>query len=190
MEQNELPDKARVIRFLLGTEGRIMLCLDAAWEGVEVPRRFLDDPALMLVLNREMPQPIHFLSDAVASELRFGGIPHYCIIPYAALWSVFNPDSIRGMLWLDSVPERVSDAHGVLHMPMELVTTEEVDLWHDEEGEAHPEVATADGDAQDQPGPASAQEKAPFLRVIEGRGETPPEEAATQSRRPHLRLVE
>ncbi|MBF0447732.1 MAG: hypothetical protein HQL67_05980 [Magnetococcales bacterium] len=107
------PHKGDVIRLLLETEGRIMLCLDATYSGVDVPSRFKKDFSLMLILNANMPQPIHIEKESVSSELRFGGIPHYCVIPFDALWCVFNPDSSHGMVWPESMPAEVLRQHGL-----------------------------------------------------------------------------
>ncbi|MBF0159312.1 MAG: hypothetical protein HQL58_07280 [Magnetococcales bacterium] len=104
-------EKADVVRILLNQEGRVMLCLDATCSGVAVPRRFASDQGLRLILNIQMPQPIHIGANAIESELRFGGIPHYCIIPYQALWGAYNPDTGHGMLWRDSMPEEVLRQH-------------------------------------------------------------------------------
>lgn len=154
------PDKAEVVRLLLETEGRVMLCLDATREGVDVPRRFATDPGLMLVLNSKMPQDIEIGMDGIASELRFGGIPHFCIIPYAALWSAFNPDTNHGMLWPESMPASIRRSHGI-----------------DQSG-------TGEEDH------IAAGSPPPQLRVIEGGAPknslTPP----TKGRKPNLRLVE
>ncbi|MBF0154459.1 MAG: hypothetical protein HQL64_12025 [Magnetococcales bacterium] len=107
MAHEQQVGKGEVIRALLEREGRVMLCVDATCKGVEVPRRFASDTGLRLVLNAKMPQSIEIGPKAVESELRFGGIPHYCIIPYEALWGAFNPDSGQGMLWSEAMPEAV-----------------------------------------------------------------------------------
>ncbi|ABK42667.1 hypothetical protein Mmc1_0140 [Magnetococcus marinus MC-1] len=107
MVTTDQPSKPDIIRYLLEQEGRVMLCVDATQERVEVPRRFANDNSLRLVLNRQMPQTIHVGEDALESELRFGGIPHYCIIPYETLWGAFNPDTGHGMLWPDTMPNEV-----------------------------------------------------------------------------------
>jgi stringent starvation protein B len=113
MNKNQQPDKGEVISLLLETEGRIMLCLDATYTGVDVPSRFKNDTNLMLILNSNMPNPIDIGTDSVCSELRFGGIPHFCKIPYDAIWSAFNPDTSHGMMWPDSMPEEVLKQHGL-----------------------------------------------------------------------------
>ncbi|MBF0444937.1 MAG: hypothetical protein HQL68_05060 [Magnetococcales bacterium] len=113
MDKNKLTNKGEVIQLLLETEGRIMLCIDATYHGVEVPSRFKNDTSLMLILNSKMPHPIHIGKTSVQSELRFGGIPHYCLIPYDAIWSAFNPDTNHGMMWQDSIPDDVLKQHGL-----------------------------------------------------------------------------
>jgi stringent starvation protein B len=113
MEKNKQLNKGEVIQLLLDTEGRIMLCLDATYNGVDVPSRFKNDTNLMLILNSKMPHPIHIGESSIQSELRFGGIPHYCLIPYDAIWSAFNPDTNHGMMWQDSMPNDVLKQHGL-----------------------------------------------------------------------------
>ncbi|MBF0357102.1 MAG: hypothetical protein HQL70_00770 [Magnetococcales bacterium] len=113
MDKYQQPYKGVVIKLLLETEGRIMLCLDATYTGVDVPSRFKKDTNLMLILNVNMPNPIDIGVDSVCSELRFGGIPHYCKIPYDAIWSAFNPDTNHGMMWPDSMPEEALKQHGL-----------------------------------------------------------------------------
>ena len=88
-----------------------MLCLDATYQGVEVPSRFKNDTNLMLILNNKMPNPIEVGKNSVCSELRFGGIPHFCTIPFDAIWSIFNPDTSHGMMWPESMPEDVLKQH-------------------------------------------------------------------------------
>ncbi|MEO5349223.1 MAG: ClpXP protease specificity-enhancing factor SspB [Magnetococcus sp. YQC-3] len=179
MEEKPLPDKAAVIRLLLEREGRVMVCLDATQKEVDVPRRFCTDPGLILVFNSTMPQPIHILPDSIASELRFGGIPHYCVIPYTAIWSAFNPDSNHGVVWPESMPESVRHTHGVMQLPLE---------------EIEPDEAFAAEALPTSPSPVQEKRGAPFLQVIDGDGEEDsPAEAApatSRARRPHLRLVE
>ncbi|MEO5339779.1 MAG: ClpXP protease specificity-enhancing factor SspB [Magnetococcus sp. MYC-9] len=187
MEKKPLPDKASVIRLLLETEGRVMVCLDATQKGVDVPRRFANDPGLILVFNSTMPQPIHFLPEAVASELRFGGIPHYCVVPYAALWSAFNPDTNHGVVWPDSMPESVLQNHGLMQFSFDLPAEVYTPVAFEPESQETPVVPFA----------APGRKGVPFLQVIDGGGGPVGAAAAHRlgagtdaERRPHLRLVE
>ncbi|MBF0622880.1 MAG: hypothetical protein HQL54_13245 [Magnetococcales bacterium] len=109
MDDIQQPEKSEVVRLLLELEGRVMLCLDATRKEVEVPRRFVSDPGLRLILNSKMPQPIEITEKAIESELRFSGIPHYCVIPYGALWGAFNPDTGHGMFWPNSMPKDIRE---------------------------------------------------------------------------------
>ncbi|MEG3641285.1 ClpXP protease specificity-enhancing factor SspB [Magnetococcus sp. PR-3] len=184
MVTTEQPTKPDVIRYLLEEEGRVMLCVDATQEQAEVPRRFANDNSLRLVLNRQMPQPIHVGEDAVESELRFGGIPHYCIIPYGTLWGAFNPDTGHGMLWPDSMPNDVRQNYwlsqslqqeGGFEMP-EGALEQVKKLRMDEE---------------------QAQNNRPQLQIVEGHSSEPPavvepptdEDPPPQRPKPSLRLV-
>ncbi|MBF0614685.1 MAG: hypothetical protein G8237_05295 [Magnetococcales bacterium] len=174
MHASESLQKAEMVRILLETEGRVMLCLDATVRGVEVPRRFGKDNGLRLILNRNMPQPIEIGVTAIESELRFGGIPHYCVIPYEALWGVFNPDTRHGMFWGDSMPEEIRARHSVeestLRLPEAFVQS----------AEPAPVVPV--------PAPAPAPAKV-ALRVIDGGdGGNVPTESSKRSR-PNLRVV-
>ena len=191
MEQNEFQEKAGVIRILLETEGRVMLCLDATQKGVDVPRRFSNDPGLMLVFNSKMPQPIHILTDSVASELRFGGIPHYCVIPYTALWSAFNPDTNSGKTWVNSIPESVRHTHGALQIPIGIVHLDHAAVTTAAKTNYDGDAATAIG-TQDPSGKTIPETKvAPSLRVIEGGGSnTASNVSDAKKSRPALRLVE
>lgn len=168
MTSFQLTQKADVVRLLLATEGRAMLCLDATYPGVMVPRRFNKDIGLRLILNSTMPQPIEIGQETIESELRFGGIPHYCVIPYEALWGVFNPDTHHGMFWAESMPPAIRLQHGL--------------------EETTPQLPEA---IQPVPQPPPSDSKGPFkLRVIEGGGDDATATTPDQKRsRPNLRLV-
>ncbi|MBF0135768.1 MAG: ClpXP protease specificity-enhancing factor SspB [Magnetococcus sp. DMHC-1] len=183
--------KGEVIRTLLEREGRVMLCVDATCKGVEVPRRFASDTGLRLVLNTKMPQSIEIGLRTVESELRFGGIPHYCIIPYEALWGAFNPDSGQGMLWPEAMPEQlrkgyfaaqnvVGDKQGSSQVtPLGIVPAVQ--------GAAAGEGQAGEGREQRE------SEERPKLAVIQGcvnpDAAPPPDGKKKSSARNHLRLV-
>ncbi|MBF0126345.1 MAG: hypothetical protein HQM02_03950 [Magnetococcales bacterium] len=160
--------KADVVRLLLESEGRVMLCLDATRPGVVVPRRFASDIGLRLILNSNMPQSIDIGPDTIESELRFGGIPHFCVIPYEALWGVFNPDSKHGMFWTESMPEEIRAQHGL--------------------EETTPSFAEPAAKSGGHP-PSSENKGWAGLRVIDGGGEPLATEPAEKRPPPNLRLV-
>lgn len=174
MNSEPTQEKAEVVRLLLLNEGRVMLCLDATREGVEVPRRFSTDPGLMLVINADMPQAIEIGPEAIESELRFGGVPHYCIIPFNALWSAFNPDSGHGVLWRKSLPESIWLQHGTFPTgPLKPLPTD--GSW-----------ATTPQSEAPMNAAANVHGGIPVFKVIEG-AKVPP--LGKQRTRPNLRLV-
>jgi stringent starvation protein B len=98
--------KATVVLKLL-EEGDIMLCLDARHEGVAVPREHAQNPSLRLILNLNFPSPIDVTDEGVSVNLSFGGRRFDCYVPIDALWAVFNPESMQGMMWPESMPPEV-----------------------------------------------------------------------------------
>jgi stringent starvation protein B len=98
--------KATIVLKLL-EEGDIMLCLDARHEGVAVPREHAQNPSLRLILNLNFPSPIDVTDEGVSVNLSFGGRRFDCYVPMDALWAVFNPESMQGMMWPESMPPEV-----------------------------------------------------------------------------------
>lgn len=98
--------KATIVLKLL-EDGDIMLCLDARHEGVAVPREHAQNPSLRLILNLNFPSPIDVTDEGVSVNLSFGGRRFDCYVPMDALWAVFNPESMQGMMWPESMPPEV-----------------------------------------------------------------------------------
>ena len=103
------PSKQAVILELL-SEGDTMLCLDARHQGVRVPPQHAQQHALQLILNHNFPQPIEVTPEGVSANLSFHGRRFACYIPMAALWAAFNPQTMQGMMWPDSMPAEVQTA--------------------------------------------------------------------------------
>jgi stringent starvation protein B len=101
-----LPSKEAVVLELLEA-GDTMLCLDARHADVAVPREHAHNPALRLILNLNFPHPIEVTAAGVSVNLAFGGRRFQCYIPMAALWAAFNPQTMQGMMWPESVPPEV-----------------------------------------------------------------------------------
>ncbi len=99
--------KAKQIREFFQRHGRIYIVVDATGDDVEVPERFRGDPALRLVLNVRMPQPIYIRTDAIESEFSFGGVPYPCRIPMRRIWAMYVPgrEQETGVVWERDVPE-------------------------------------------------------------------------------------
>jgi stringent starvation protein B len=53
------------------------------------------------------PQPIEITEDGISARLAFGGRRFACFIPMGALWAAFNPQTMQGMMWPESMPPEV-----------------------------------------------------------------------------------
>ena len=100
------PDKEAAVLQLLA-KGDTMLCLDARYKGVRVPAEHASNPALRLILNLNFPHPIDVTAEGISARLSFGGRRVACYIPLQALWAAFDPQTMQGMMWPDSMPPEV-----------------------------------------------------------------------------------
>src|SRR5712692_10131002 len=103
----DTPTSKEAVVLKLLAEGDTMLCLDARHKGVRVPPQHANDHALRLILNLNFPQPIDVTAEGVSASLSFGGRRFACYIPMAAVWAALHPDTMRGMMWPDSMPAEV-----------------------------------------------------------------------------------
>lgn len=106
MMQENLTNKEAVVLKLL-SEGDTMLCLDARVPGIHVPAQHAQNPNLRLILNLNFPQPIDITAEGISANLSFGGRRFTCYLPMAALWAAFNPQTMQGTMWPDSIPPEV-----------------------------------------------------------------------------------
>lgn len=100
-------DKEAIVLQLLAN-GDTMLCLDARYDGVRVPAEHMSNPALRLILNLNFPHPIDVTAEGISARLSFGGRRVACYIPLDALWAAFDPQTMQGMMWPDSMPPEVA----------------------------------------------------------------------------------
>ena len=103
----DTPTSKEAVILKLLSEGDTMLCLDARYEGVRVPPQHANHHALRLILNLNFPQPIEVTAEGVSANLSFNGRRFACYIPMEALWAAFNPQTMQGMMWPDSMPAEV-----------------------------------------------------------------------------------
>jgi stringent starvation protein B len=109
MSQNRLPPKKDVALALLESS-TVFLHLDPRVEEVKVPPWFKRQPQLVLQIGLNMPVPIHDLNldDAgVSCTLSFNRMPHFCHVPWKAIYALVAEDG-RGMLWPEDIPPEVS----------------------------------------------------------------------------------
>ncbi|MCZ6873700.1 MAG: ClpXP protease specificity-enhancing factor SspB [bacterium] len=101
------PSKEAVVLQLLA-EGDVMLCLDTRCADVRVPAQHEQNPALRLILNLNFPSPIDVTAEGISANLSFGGRRIACYIPLDALWAAFDPQTMQGRMWPDSMPPEVT----------------------------------------------------------------------------------
>jgi stringent starvation protein B len=104
---SDTPTSKEAVVLKLLSEGDTMLCLDACHQGVRVPPQHANNHALRLILNLNFPQPIEVTTQGVSANLAFGGRRYPCYIPLEAVWAAFNPNTMQGMMWPDSMPAEV-----------------------------------------------------------------------------------
>jgi len=121
--------KARQLREYFARHGRIYIVVNATRDDVRVPPHLHGDPALRLVLNVRMPQPILIRDHALESEFSFSGTPFHCVIPMPAIWAAHAPeqDLGGGIVWDADVPETIRAvlmaARGMGHEPSDDART-------------------------------------------------------------------
>jgi stringent starvation protein B len=84
-----------------------MICLDARQPDVEVPKAHKSNPMLNLVLSLNFRRPFDVLEDGIYGSFSFGGRAHKCIIPFTAVWAIYEPDTQKGQVWETSIPEDI-----------------------------------------------------------------------------------
>lgn len=108
----QLPPKPEVAMALLQAANSVYVHLDPRGEEVLVPSWFKTQPQLVLQVGLNMAVPIVDLDvgeDAISCTLSFNRTPHYCKVPWAAIYGLVGDDG-RGMIWPDSVPPEVAAA--------------------------------------------------------------------------------
>ncbi len=106
---HELPDKQAISLAFL-EETSVFLHLDPRRAGVSVPVSFAKQPQLVLQVGLNMPVPIRDLAlddTGVTCTLSFNRTPHYCVIPWTAIFAIVAENG-RGMVWPDDVPAEVA----------------------------------------------------------------------------------
>jgi stringent starvation protein B len=103
-----LPAKKDVTLALL-ERSTVYIHLDPRRSGVTVPPWFKNKPQLVLQVGLNMNIPIPDLEvdeSGVRCTLSFNRSPHFCNVPWPAVYALVGDDG-RGMVWPDDVPEEV-----------------------------------------------------------------------------------
>jgi stringent starvation protein B len=88
-------DKQDFLNTML-TQGDAMVCMDARQPDVEVPKAHKSNPMLNLVLSLNFRRPFDVLEDGIYGSFSFGGRAHKCVIPFTAVWAIYEPDTQKG----------------------------------------------------------------------------------------------
>lgn len=99
-------DKQDFLNTMLA-QGDAMVCMDARLPEVEVPKAHKTNPMLNLVLSLNFRRPFEVLEDGIYGSLSFGGRAHKCVIPFTAVWAIYEPDTQKGQVWESSIPEDI-----------------------------------------------------------------------------------
>ena len=89
--------------YLLET-GDAMVCLDARLPDVDVPKNQKSNYSLNLVFNLNFRQPIEINEDTISATLAFSGRPYKCLLPFEAVWAIYDPNMQNGQVWEESIP--------------------------------------------------------------------------------------
>lgn len=109
MSKPRLPPKKDVALALLEST-TVFLHLDPRAQDVRVPPWFKRQPQLVLQVGLNMPVPIPDLvvnEKGISCTLSFSRTPHFCDIPWKAIYALVGEDG-RGMVWPDDVPPEIA----------------------------------------------------------------------------------
>jgi len=99
--------------YLLET-GDAMVCLDARLPDVDVPKNQKSNSSLNLVFNLNFRQPIEINEDSIAATLAFSGRPYKCLLPFEAVWAIYDPNMQNGQVWEESIPADMNIADQIV----------------------------------------------------------------------------
>jgi stringent starvation protein B len=170
--------------FLLSllSEGDAMICLDARLPDVDVPKNHKDNPSLNLILNLNFRRPLDVQKEGVCVTLAFQGRPHPCVIPFDAVWAVFDPTLKKGQVWEESIPADIN-----LEEHLQVQTQEKSSSPNPK---ASPSVSNFPlAGASTLPGEISKSGKKPPKIIAGGKKTDSDQSPRPQKDRSHLRVI-
>jgi len=105
----KLPPKKDVLLALL-EQSSARVHLDPRPADVRVPSWFKKQPQLILEIGLNLPVPIRDLEvtdEGVSCTLSFNRTPHFCLVPWSAVYALVGENG-RGMVWPDDIPPEVT----------------------------------------------------------------------------------
>ena len=73
--------------------------VDANFEGVEVPRAFVNEGRIVLNISASATQGLSISADYMAFNARFSGVVHNIMVPIAAVLGVYARETGEGMVF-------------------------------------------------------------------------------------------
>lgn len=77
------------------------IVVDAAAQGVEVPRQHVQDGKIILNVSYHATQSLSLSNEAVSFNARFGGVTHHVMVPIHAVMGVYARETGQGMIFGD-----------------------------------------------------------------------------------------
>lgn len=77
------------------------IVVDAAGQGVEVPRQYVQDGKIILNISFNATQNLSLGNERVEFNARFGGQTHYVSVPVVAVLGVYARETGQGMIFGD-----------------------------------------------------------------------------------------
>ncbi len=102
----EKKNKYDFLNYLLG-QGDAMVCIDARREDVDVPKLHKNNPSLNLIFNLNFRRTLEVLPEGIHATLAFNGKPHQCVIPFEAIWAIYDPSMKQGQVWEEDFPKDI-----------------------------------------------------------------------------------
>ena len=95
-------------------EGDAMVCLDSRDPAVDVPESQKNNSSLSLIFNLNFRRPIEITEEGIFATLAFDGRPYPCILPFDAVWAIYDPNMKNGQVWEESMPKDMNLAERVM----------------------------------------------------------------------------
>jgi len=170
--------KAKALREYFSRHDRIYIVVDATSDDVLLPENLKGDPALRLVLNSRMPQPILIRDDRLDSDFSFSGTVYSCQIPMHTIWAAYLPDGDleQGIIWDDDVPELIKAIVKAVRSNMP-----DTDETTDTEQEGSSKIPVP----EERPDSTAAAS----ISVIDGGAATDNKDSSSKRKTGHLRIV-
>lgn len=156
--------KAKKLKAFFQKHARIYIVVDATSDDVIVPSFLKGDPALRLVLNMRMPQPIHIRDDALESDFSFSGQLYTCRVPMDRIWAAHLPegDMEHGIVWEEDVPETIRAVVNAVRNLQEEASDDALN----ETAESEDQSVVDESDQSDGSDDKSVERKVRHLRVV------------------------